>query len=375
MPILAHIPGSTLPPEIIAVTWLMVFGTALLAGSILFLLLVARPGSISRRIDTYIKQLWLGWLLMGIAGAAGLLVRSDIAGMQPDNLLSDLEYHLNSSLHYGVVWLTSMALWVLLGLNVLLYQREIRVLSKAEDVPPHHIIDQGPLFAILALASSVTFTTTMYNHPLSGQDSALTWFAEGLYYLIMAAWIGTAVQFVLQPWLWRIRQPTLWAYLANYLTMLAAVMIVSRLLLNLTDVPSLTSLWETYAGQIALFQISLFSPYLLMCIAAVTLLYRRLAAKKRPVFTSRLTGLLAAEVVLLSGAFWGSTLIRSNQNATSGFDLPSSTITVWLALLLLGTGTYGLVSQRKTQNRYAVIWKSALIVVGFSLLTFTGINP
>ncbi|HEX2621923.1 MAG TPA: copper resistance protein CopC, partial [Phototrophicaceae bacterium] len=288
---------ETAPLASAMIRWLNFVSLAFGMGSLGFWLFVWQLSGIAAiSVVKRLHQLiWLGWLMIGIAGLFVLWLQTSIATSlslpeviaSPGNI-----WNLITGTTYGTLWLIRMGLWLLVG--IALYFNRLQ-----------H--DQAPtwLWLALTLMIGLVLTVSLFSHASGAQDHLAAVAGDWLHLIASTLWTGGLIAFGTTLYLLR-RQSEITPpetinhfvdYFSNFARVCVAALIISGTYSAWLQVGTLDALTTTAYGRALLLKLILF--LLLLGIAGINLIFtsKGLQAGKS-IWVGRLGGLVRTEVVL-----------------------------------------------------------------------------
>ncbi|MDX1994987.1 MAG: hypothetical protein SF029_21580 [bacterium] len=237
----AHSPTQTVPPELVAVNWLILLGMALAFGGTAFDLAVLRQDESRSALQDRVSQAVLaGWMMLGVGSIAALVVQASLIGFSPFTVLFDPLLQAAFGIAYGVVWMLSLIAWGAAGFLLL----------------------RGNGRAALMMLAVFYFVVIMYGHSPQ-PDALLLVLAEWLHRLALALLLGLLVMLPLVVIPARHRHPTLFSAVVGYARPVLIAAVLTWLLVGWTDLPD-RRLLTTPDGQWVVARGLLFAPALLV---------------------------------------------------------------------------------------------------------------
>lgn len=287
---------ETIPVDSTLIRWLNLLSLSLAVGSIAFWIFVWIPAVPDGQpvIEKRMQQIvWLGWLLVGLAGILLLLLQVSIAAG-----ISVLEAITHPALgtlfngtRYGQIWLARLVFWLGLG-SVLWFARRERWLC----------------WVALFLGGQILLTNSLYSHASAVQQATLAAIAgDWLHLTATALWLGGLIQFfVVITLVRRYLTPSipilsrLVGYFSNFARVTVVVLIISGVYAAWLQVGSFEALFTTVYGNSLLIKLMLIVP--LLAISGVNLFYTQRGLQRgQDIWTGRLRGLVGIEITLLVG--------------------------------------------------------------------------
>jgi len=170
------------PLESAVIRWFNLLSMSLAVGSITFFLFVWMPAVpeghivIERRM---MILMWLGWIMVGVAGVLTLLLQASIAaGVPISNAIgSSVIGELLNGTRYGQIWLARQIFW--LGIGAVLYFADG---------------ERWLYWCALLLGGQLLLTTSLYSHASSvPQDAMASIAGDWLHLTATALWMGGLV--------------------------------------------------------------------------------------------------------------------------------------------------------------------------------------
>lgn len=287
---------ETISIESTLIRWFNLLSLSLAVGSIAFWMFVWIPAVPDGQpaIEKRMQQLvWLGWLLVGLAGILLLLLQVSIAAG-----VSVLEAITHPALgaifsgsRYGQIWLARLVFWLGLG-SVLSFTRSERWLP----------------WVALILGGQILLTNSLYSHASAVQQNTLAAVAgDWLHLTATALWLGGLIQFfTVITLVRRYFTPSvpilssLVGYFSNFARVTVVALIISGVYAAWLQVGSFEALLTTVYGNALLIKLVLVVP--LLAISGVNLLCTQQGLQRgQDIWTGRLRGLVGIEIALLFG--------------------------------------------------------------------------
>lgn len=163
------------PVESVVIRWINLASMSLLVGGIGFRLFVWKPlATNSRRLHLLTG---VGWALSGIALVLVLLMQTATAA---DTLNLESALQIVSTTNFGMLWLIRAAVWLMIGLALLLSRQNERL-----------------LWIALGLGAGLLLAHAMSSHASAAQDVPLAVGNDWLHLLASSLWLGGLVAFAI----------------------------------------------------------------------------------------------------------------------------------------------------------------------------------
>jgi copper transport protein len=283
---------ESIPPGNSFIRWFNLLSLSLLIGSLGFVLFVWRPAltiQVERAERRLRKVIWIGWFLVGIAGMLLLWMQTvtvtNVAFQDALDFTAIQGVVLDT--RFGTLWLSRMALWLLIGALLLLARRH----------RAFNWLGLGCGMALLLLNS-------LFSHSAAVQDSMPSIWSDWLHLLMTALWVGGLAQFfvVIQP-LRRAIKPAapvlgqVVGYFSIYARIAVIALIVTGFYALWLHVGSVEALLTTVYGRLLVIKLILVLPLLAVAFINLMWTHRRLLAG-RELWVGRLRSLVGIELLL-----------------------------------------------------------------------------
>lgn len=318
----AAITNEPVPLDNALVRGVNLYTLALLIGVCGFWLFTLRPALDGIHAPQVESRLWrligIGWIAVGGAGVFMLLMQASLVANTTllGAITSPALGQVIEESRYGVLWLSRMILWLLVGVAI---------------VWPEPRWQRIRLWIILLLGLGILILHSEYSHSSAATESTPAIANDWLHLLATSLWIGGLAAFIaiIQP-IRRTVNPSAQALarLIGQFTNYARICIVTLALTGLYSawlhVGSLEALTNTLYGRTLILKLLLFAPVIV--IAAINMIYtHRGLDRGRLDWIGRFRGLLGAEIALTLGVLIAVGIMTSIQPARTALAAqPSS---------------------------------------------------
>ncbi|MBX3062080.1 MAG: copper resistance protein CopC [Anaerolineae bacterium] len=306
------IANETVPIDNALVRSLNLYTFALLIGVAGFWLFTLRPALADTKAPLVEAWLWrligVGWLALGVTGILMLLMQASLVANT--TLLGAINSpalgQVIEESRYGVLWLSRMILWLLIGVAI---------------VWPEPRWLRARLWVILLLGLGILFFQSDYSHSSAAQEATPSIASDWLHLLATSLWLGGLAAFIaiIQP-IRRSVNPSAQAlarligYFTNYARICVVTLVLTGLYAAWLHVGSLEGLTTTLYGRALLLKLLLFFPVVVL--AAINMIYTHRGLERgRLDWIARFRGLLGVEIVLTIGVLIAVGIMTSIQPA------------------------------------------------------------